>query len=663
MVKPAPKTRRRKPGQRFGRRHVLTAGLVAGIGVAAGGGAAYFANADALPSDLVIGGIDVGGLTPTAAAEKLDQSWGRYLLAPVRLTYGGGEWAPTAADIGLGADYRAALVGSLTPPRNGGVVSVPIALDETVLRGYLERLDRLVNPQPIDAGLVFDSGRPQVRKARPAIAFDLDGLIGQLRTAVAVQRPVQQVIELSSVLREPEVSDLAVSEVLARARALVSSPINVTSAEVGGGWQISQGELAAALTSWVQEGRLEVGFDPAALPTLDEIGARLARSGAPGDIEIDATTQKVSRFELPTQGRQLNREQLARDLAAAALAGTDRVEAPMRYQQVTWLNPLAEQLGIVARLARGSSQFTGSADYRIHNIDVGSAHVDGTLVMPGETLAFNAALGPITYDRGFIDGLVIIADSTLFAIGGGICQVSTTLFRAAFWAGLPVLERHKHLYRVYYYELGGWPIGFDASIWQPDLDMRFVNDTPGAILITRRYDRVRQTLDFELWGTPDGRIVEMTGAMVSAWTDQPADEWVIRPDLPDGEIDQTEYGARGAYASIDRRVNQGEEEVNDAFHSSFAAWPNRYMIARDVARREHPDEYLAWLQQIKEGDDSSLLHRFERPIGSRPDPDAIPVEVVVDPELLAQIEALEAEIGDLLAQPQNEVGGALAGST
>ena len=164
MVKPAPKTRHRKSGQRFGRRHLLAAGLVAGIGVAAGGGVAYFANTDALPGDLVIGGIEVGGLTPTAAAEKLDQSWGGYLLAPVRLTYGESEWIPTAADIGLGADYRAALAGSLAPPRSGGVVSVPIALDETVLRGYLRRLDRLVNRQPIDAGLVFDSGRPTVRK-------------------------------------------------------------------------------------------------------------------------------------------------------------------------------------------------------------------------------------------------------------------------------------------------------------------------------------------------------------------------------------------------------------------------------------------------------------------------------------------------------------------
>ena len=537
-------------------------------------------------------------MSPGPARAKLERAVAGWLAAPIKFSARGGEWTPTAADVGLRANYRDAFMAAVSVPGRGGHHPVTFDLEEPRLRGWLAELGRGVLEPPVDAMIEFREGQPRLVRARSGSGFDPQSAIASLHQGLAAGRLDQQRIALTEITVDPAIGDSAAAAALERARELVSAPVNINFAEGAGGWQIDQIELIDALTTTADAGTLRVGFDPGALQTLGEIDSFIFRSGAPGDIEFDPETAKVSRFELPTQGRRLDSQGLVSRMAAELTLENRQVEAPVLYESLTWTNPLAEQLGIVAKLAEGNSTFLGSAGYRIHNIEVGSKHIDGTLVLPGETLSFNEALGPIDYDRGFVDGLVILADATEFAIGGGICQVSTTLFRAAFWAGLPVLERHKHLYRVYYYELGGWPIGFDASIWQPQLDMRFANDTPGALLITRRYDRRRQTLAFDIWGTPDGRQVEMADARVSAWVDQPEDEWVINPELPAGTIDQTEHGARGAYASIERRVQRSAEETRQAaFHSSFVAWPNRYMIATDVARSIHPEEYVNWLQR------------------------------------------------------------------
>ncbi len=651
---------------RLARRRVIAGAVAGGVGVVAGAGLATWLNRDPLPSDLQIGGVELGGMNPGPARAKLERAVAGWLAAPIRFSAGGGAWTPTAADVGLRANYRDVFMEAIRVPGRGGSHPVTFDLEESKLRRWLDGLGRSVLDPPVDATIEFSAGQPRVRRARSGSGFDPNLALANLRDGLAHGRLDQQQIPLTQIAVDPAIGDSAASAALVRARELVSAPANINFAEGAGGWQIDQLELGGALTASADSGTLRVGFDPAALPSLEQIDAFITRPGIPGDIEFDPETSKVTEFELPVQGRRLDRQGLAGRMAAELSAENRQVDAPVLYDSLTWTNPLAEQLGIVAKLAEGNSTFLGSADYRIHNIEVGSKHIDGTLVMPGETLSFNEALGPIDYDRGFVDGLVILADATEFAIGGGICQVSTTLFRAAFWAGLPVLERHKHLYRVYYYELGGWPIGFDASIWQPQLDMRFVNDTPGALLITRRYDRRRQTLAFDVWGTPDGRRVEMADARVSAWVEQPEDEWVINPDLPAGTIDQTEHGARGAYASIERRVQRSDEESRlAAFHSSFVAWPNRYMIATDVARSIHPDEYVNWLRRVGEESDGQILHRFQRPIAAEPppvtNPNAAPEPAPwpvdgVAPDLLVQIQDLEAASADLIGAPAQDIG-------
>ena len=170
-------------------------------------------------------------------------------------------------------------------------------------------------------------------------------------------------------------------------------------------------------------------------------------------------------------------------------------------------------LGIKELIAVGKSDFSGSSAARINNVRVGASKYNGVIIMPGEEFSFNAHLGPVDAEHGFKPELVIKPEGATPEFGGGLCQVSTTAFRAAFFGGLPITARRNHSYAVHYYE---WidenrprAVGLDATIYSPSQDMKFINDTAGAILIWTKIEGKR--LHFEFYGTPDGRQVTVDG--------------------------------------------------------------------------------------------------------------------------------------------------------
>lgn len=164
--------------------------------------------------------------------------------------------------------------------------------------------------------------------------------------------------------------------------------------------------------------------------------------------------------------------------------------------------------GPLTRLALGESNFVGSPRNRVHNITVGAQRYHGLLIPPRAEFSFNEFLGPVTAAAGFKPELVIKHNQTIPEFGGGLCQVSTTVFRGALNAGLPITERRNHAYIVRYY---GTP-GFDATIYPPSTDLKFRNDTPGFLLLQVRIEGTH--LAVELWGTSDGRQVEIVGPSV-----------------------------------------------------------------------------------------------------------------------------------------------------
>jgi len=201
----------------------------------------------------------------------------------------------------------------------------------------------------------------------------------------------------------------------------------------------------------------------------------------------------------------------------------------------------------------------------------------GILVPPNEEVSFNNILGDVSSLTGYKAAYVIKDGKTVLGDGGGVCQVSTTLFRALLDAGLPITERRAHAYRVGYYEQG-FPPGLDATVYYPTTDLKFKNDTPAYILIQPTINLTDLSLVFEIYGTDDGRVATTTKPVITSQTAPPPDLYVDDPTLPLGTIKQIEHKAWGAKVIFDYKVTRGEETLIDQkFVSNYRAWQAVYL--------------------------------------------------------------------------------------
>lgn len=229
-------------------------------------------------------------------------------------------------------------------------------------------------------------------------------------------------------------------------------------------------------------------------------------------------------------------------------------------------------LGIRELIGAGSSRFAGSIRNRVHNITLAASRLNGILVAPGEVFSFNKALGDVSKFTGYKEAYIIKDGRTILGDGGGVCQVSTTLFRAILNSGLPIVERHAHSYRVGYYEQDS-PAGFDATVYDPSFDLKFKNDTQEHILIQSFVDPTNMTLTFELYGTADGREVAISKPTVTNQVAPPEDLYQDGPNLPKGTIKQVDFKAWGAEVVFSRTVSRGGQVIiNDTFKSNYRPW-------------------------------------------------------------------------------------------
>jgi len=237
-------------------------------------------------------------------------------------------------------------------------------------------------------------------------------------------------------------------------------------------------------------------------------------------------------------------------------------------------NDTIDNLGIKELIGKGTTNFKKSPANRITNITVGSAIFNGALVKPGEVFSTTKTLGSVSAEKGFLPELVIKEDTTKPEIGGGLCQVSTTIFRAALNAGLPIVERSNHRYRVSYYEP---PVGMDATIYDPSPDLKFENNTSGYILIQTYISGTELT--FEFYGTSDGRKVEISDPVMYDITDPGEPVYQEDPSLQPGEMVQKEKAHNGSKASFHYKVTRGEKILTEkTFYSSYVPWKAVFLV-------------------------------------------------------------------------------------
>lgn len=255
------------------------------------------------------------------------------------------------------------------------------------------------------------------------------------------------------------------------------------------------------------------------------------------------------------------------------------IELPVSVTKAQIDNPEVNSLGIKELIGRGISYFAGSIPNRIFNVGLGASLISGTLVGPGETFSFDKLVGPVSAAQGFKRAYVISSGRTVLDDGGGICQVSTTVFRAALNAGFPIIERTSHAYRVSYYEQHGFGPGLDATIWSPSVDLKFKNDTDHHILVQAIVDNVNLKMEVDIYGTSDGRKVEVGNPVVTGQSPPPPPLYQDDPTLPKGTVKQVDFAAWGAKSVFTQKVyKDGQLIIDKAFYSNFKPWQAVYLV-------------------------------------------------------------------------------------
>ncbi|RRR74195.1 MAG: vanomycin resistance protein VanB [Candidatus Viridilinea halotolerans] len=557
----------------------------------------FFAN-QAMPG-VTLQGEPVAGLTRTELNDRLGQRYASFLRHPVALVYGEQVWQLTLSDLGVRLDLDAAARAAVTAGRRGdplvrlqelqqlyqggGIDVAPrIIVDQQALQNYLLSLAPFVEQAPQNPALSLAAAHVLGTLGQPGKQLLVDATANDILLALRELRPSQ--VAVRTRMLAPGVGDEALRAAETRAQALLQTPIAMRRGEQIWLWEAER--LAELLQVVVVDDRLELHTDIERLTRAVEGLAQLVDTGtaeprlrfADGVVQIVAEGRPGWRLD-----QAAAREQIA-NLLLSTTTTTRTLELPGAVIEPQITAERLDTLGITALVAEGRSSFSGSAAYRITNIEAGARRMDGVLIAPGEEFSFNRQLGEVDAANGFVEGYAIIGNRTQLEWGGGVCQVSTTVFRSAFWAGLPVTERHAHAFYISWYDrfgLGdyGDGQGLDAAIYTGVADLKFVNDTGHWLLMQAEIDAGNQILTVRLYGTPPDRQVSLEGPLVSNEVRAPAQPiYVDDPTLPRGTLRQSDVARSGRDITIDRVIRQGEHELaRQTFLTRFRAWPNIFV--------------------------------------------------------------------------------------
>ncbi|MFH1832617.1 MAG: VanW family protein [Candidatus Levyibacteriota bacterium] len=302
------------------------------------------------------------------------------------------------------------------------------------------------------------------------------------------------------------------------------------------------------------------------------------------DALFNFENRKVIAFKPSSDGQEVDMKELENKLNSKLVEVisskkplTINIVIPIKILKPKITTDKANNLGVEELISQGTSLFYHSIPNRIYNITLASERLNGILVAPQEIFSFNQALGDVSAFTGYQQAYVIQNGKTVLGDGGGVCQVSTTLFRAVLNAGLPVIERRAHAYRVGYYEQDSDP-GLDATVYSPSPDLKFKNDTPNYILIQTNVDGESQRLTFMLYGKKDGREVILNKPVIVSQTPPPPAVYQDDPTLLKGVTKQVDFQAWGASVYFTRKViKNGKTIISDKFVSNYQPWAAVYL--------------------------------------------------------------------------------------
>lgn len=531
---------------------------------------------------LSIAGIRVGGLTQDEARAKLSEATANY---QPRLVYSSTSWtAPKdlvkyEIETTLNEAYsygRRFMIGDYLLLLLNKQSEFPLVLSE----GRTESLELLiadiatvVEIPPVDPDIKV-SGRAVL------VVQGSDGVvIGQAELSENIARNYRELssreIEVPVKIVEKRLDEDKLDQIKQRAQKLVESSLTLS---VEDEKVVLKGEELVALLSTDGESILN---ERAITEYVAGLGESLKTE--PQDARFEFVEGVVKEFAPGKDGLEVDVQLTTNSLQQGIIELLESETRSKAGEIVVKRTPpqvtteKVNQLGIKERIGRGESYYAHSIPNRIYNVGLAAERTNTALIAPGEEYSFNKSVGEISGATGYRTAYVISGGRTVLGDGGGVCQVSTTVFRAALAAGLPITERWAHAYRVGYYEQNS-KAGVDATIYSPSKDLKFLNDTPGHILVQTINDPKKQYLVVEIYGTSDGRIATVSEPKVWGVTPPPPDIYQDDPSLPTGTVKQVDWSAWGAKASFDYKVVRGEEVLQEkTFSSAYRPWANVYL--------------------------------------------------------------------------------------
>jgi len=309
-----------------------------------------------------------------------------------------------------------------------------------------------------------------------------------------------------------------------------------------------------------------------------------------GDVIISREDEKITFEGSGLYGRHLDTEKAAFMLKNAIENNIEYIHLPLIIDPpVVEIDKKLRKMGIIEPIAYGESDFSGSTYNRIHNVETGLAKFNGHIIAEDEEFVFGETLGPVDASTGYRKELVIKGDKTVPEYGGGLCQVSTTAFRAALNAALPITERHFHSYSVSYYV----PRGLDSTVYPPTVNLRFINDTGAPILIQTLTIGKKAYYNFYGTKTKD-REAHLIGPYYSNYRSAPKDRTVYTDDLEPGKTKVLGHRVSGFNSSWFQRVDYKEDKEKSFLYniySRYQARPNYYLIGEEKAKEVSEDGY------------------------------------------------------------------------
>ncbi len=544
-----------------------------------------------------VAGVDLSGLPPADAALKLNQT----LTYPVngKILFRDQEkaWVASPAQLGMVFDptasamsaYRLgrsgglfeALSGQIRARAHGAYVQPVIVFDQRVAYQYLRQISQQVDQPMREAGLSLEGTNVVATPGQIGRELKMDATViylgAQLQTFSDGEVPlvIQEI--------QPQIIDVSAQAEVARQILSQSLTITVPNASATGpGPFVYDVQVLANMLGVqnTQSGVQVVLNSNGVTEMLEPIKTRTDRPAKDAKFIFNDETRQLEAIEESQTGLVVDVDASVKAINEALLRGEHTVPlVVVEDQPQIPSTATGAELGITELLWSETSYFYGSSTERIQNIQAAASRFHGVLVPPGEIFSMGETMGDVSLESGFAEALIIYGGRTIKGVGGGVCQVSTTLFRTVFNAGFPIIERYSHAYRVSYYEMTASGAvdprlaGLDATVYFPLVDFKFKNDSPYWILMETYVNVNARTLTWKFYSTKDGRSVVWDTTGPADIVPAPSPLFEENPELGKNEMKQVDWAANGADVTVTRTVYQnGGVLFQDQVTTHYEPW-------------------------------------------------------------------------------------------